>query len=155
MGGAYEVEAGAGVATGGEYKAAKRFFSSSAVSCFGVAPTAGTAGVGAGAGSAAFKDPVAGPGPSGPADTRIPVSAMVGVAEGSTADGMAAAITGAAAAEAAGAGEGMGAGDWFKTWVLSTEPPVSPALGEGGEPLAAGASELMLDSSLAWLSPKL
>jgi len=106
--------AGAGVAagvvdsTGGEYKAAKRFFSSSAVSCFGTAPASGAAGIEAGAageGTAA--------GPSGAADDGILVSAMVGVTAGSTLEGggsaFATAATEAGVAEAGAAG--IGAGD--------------------------------------------
>jgi len=121
--GAGEDVAGAGAdaggvdCTGGEYKAAKRFFSSSAVSCFGVAPAAGATG-GATAGDSALmlcKDPLAGPGPPGPADKGIPVSAIVGVPAGGTFGVVGSPLaTAATTGEEAGAPEavaaGMGAG---------------------------------------------
>ncbi len=100
--------------TGGEYNAAKRFFSSSAVSCFG-GPVAATGAAGVAA-CIACNDPLTGPGPWGPAETGKPVSAIVGVTAGGRMfagfgrSTLATAATGAAA----GAGE-MGAGDWFKT----------------------------------------
>ena len=111
--------------TGGEYSAAKRFFSSSAVSCFG-GPVAATGAAGVAA-CISCNDPLTGPGPWGPAETGKPVSAIVGVtAGGRTFAGfdestLATAATGAdVGAAAAGAG-GMGAGDWFKTWGSITE----------------------------------
>lgn len=58
------------------------------------------------------RDPLDGPGPSGPATLGTPVSATVGVTEGTLVDGSEG--SGATTGEVVAAGMGIGAGAWLR-----------------------------------------
>jgi len=60
-----------------------------------------------------FKDPLDGPGPPGPADTGIPVSAIVGVTAGKF-EGEDSSLAATTAGVVEAGVPGIGAGDWFK-----------------------------------------
>jgi len=110
------LDAGCEDGRGREYNAAKRFFSSSAVSRFGAAPVvAGVVEV-ADVALTSCNDPLAGPGPAGPAETGIPVSAIVGVIAGPCPPDGSTVTEGAvevAVVEVEAAG--ISAGDWFNS----------------------------------------
>lgn len=78
-----------------------------------------------------FRDPLTGPGPSGPADLGIPVSATVGAAVGIFTVGSVGSGDMTGVREAAVVG--IGAGAWFKT-----------AGFKGGEALPWGGGEALL-----------
>lgn len=114
-----------------------------------------------------WRDPLAGPGPSGPADTGTPVSATVGVMTGMGTGATAVGRLGSCGIGGLGADKGMGAGDWLSVLGLIGgdweegrgwlgPPPIGALVGSGiladtGVWLLAwlDTSEWMLDSSLA------
>jgi len=93
-------------------------------------------------------EPLAGPGPSAPADTGTPVSATVGITGDSFTSGR---DTSDETVSMAGDTEGIGAGAWFKTAGSNTGDPTEPGAGTRLLPLSEGMEtvELLMGENMA------
>jgi hypothetical protein len=105
-----------------------------------------------------YNDPLAGPGPPSPAETGTPVSAIVGSSDGRV--GVGETIKSCVGELGLAATLGIGAGDRFKVegsiggeWMDDLD--FSPGGGVIRSPGLEGESVAMLESSRAWVSPKL